>query len=239
MALPADKQRKDVSLEGKIKGFDLDHAEADEALDARQFHYGSLCSQYGGLDNATIARIEDAAMCCHLRDFQAALHIFDALPPELSHHPVVVYEHSQVHWLDWSLYKCEKVLEEGIAWAKENTPNSGRPGVYTLLRIVLGRTKVYTDGNFREARDAMREVKAWLSETPIEEYTDVQVSRVQFLSRKEDLGLTSLIKVPLRLQLLSPPPLLEQLGEQFRCRVFQGDPRRYRAERNAKAESPP
>lgn len=239
MALPADKQRKHVSLEGKIKGFDLDHAEADEALDARQFHYGSLCSQYGDLDNATIARIEEAAMCCHLRDFQAALHIFDALPPELSQHPVVVYERSQVYWLDWSLYECEKVLEEGIAWSKKNTPDSGRPGVYTLLRIVLGRTKVYTNGNFREARDAMRETKAWLSETPIEEYTDVQVSRVQFPSRKGDLGLTSLIKVPLRLQLLFAPPLLEPLGEQFRCRVFQSDPRRYREERNGKAEPPP
>ena len=34
---------------------------------------------------------------------------------------------------------------------------------------------MYTQGNFNEARDAMREVRLWLLKVPVEEYTEVQV----------------------------------------------------------------
>ena len=158
-----------------MQGFDLGHVKKEETFDARQFRYASLLSQRDGLDAATIAKIEEAAMCCHLRDFQAALCIFDALPAKVRQHPSIVYERSQVHWLDWSLYNCETVLEEGITWGKELTPDSAKPGIYTLLRIALGRVRAMTRGNFTEGRDALREVKHWLLHVPVEDFTDVQV----------------------------------------------------------------
>ena len=158
-----------------MQGFDLGHVKEEEAFDARQFRYSSLLSQYDNLEIATIAKIEEAAMCCHLRDFQAAFSIFDALPVEILQHPIVVYERSQVYWLDWSLYKCEKVLEEGIAWGKDHASGSAELGIYTLLRIALGRVRAMTRGNLTEGRDALREVRHWLLDVPVKDYTDVQV----------------------------------------------------------------
>ena len=94
----------------------------------------------------------------------------------------VVYERSQVYWLDWSLYKCEKALEEGISWGKEHTPGSAKLGIYTLLRMALGRVRAMTRGNLTEGRDALREVRLWLLNVPVEEYNDVQVGHSSFFS---------------------------------------------------------
>ena len=175
MTIFASWKLKKEPQQDAMQGFDLGHVKREEAFDARQFRYASLLSQHDGLDTATIAKIEEAAMCCHLRDFLAALCIFDALPVEILQHPLTVYERSQVYWLDWSLYKCEKVLEEGIAWGKDHTPDSAKPGIYTLLRIALGRVRAMTRGNLTEGRDALREVRRWLLNVPVKDYTDVQV----------------------------------------------------------------
>ena len=150
--------------------------EGNVNLDVCRLSYGSLSSQYIDLSDTTIVQIEEAAMCCHLRDFPAGLQILDSLPVELSRHPAVVYERSELLWHNWSLTSCEEFLEESLAWAKEHVPNSGKYGIYTLLRLALGRIKAYTMGNFTEARDAIREVKAWLLHVPVKEYTDVQVN---------------------------------------------------------------
>ena len=168
------KQKKKYEKD-EVQGFDLGHVKEELTFDARQYRYASLVSQHGDLDAATIAQIEEAAMLCHLRNFQAALRIFDGLPTGLSHHPAILYEHSQVYWLDWSLYKCEKLLEEGIAWGKDHFPDPTKPGMYTLLRIALGRIRAMTRGNLTQGRDAMREVRRWLLNVPVEDYTDVQV----------------------------------------------------------------
>ena len=165
-----------------MQGFDLGHVKKEEAFDARDFRYAPLLSQHDDLDTATMARIEEAVMCCHLRDFQAALCIFDALPVEIAQHPLIVYQRSQVYWLDWSLYKCEKVLEEGITWAKDHTPNSAEPGIYTLLRASLGMVRMLTRGNLTEGRNALREVRRWLSNVSVEDYTSVQVKAASFSS---------------------------------------------------------
>lgn len=76
------KQKKEPQQD-TMQGFELGRVKNEEAFDARQFRYASLLSQHDDLDITTIAKIEEAAMCCHLRDFQAALCIFDALPVEI------------------------------------------------------------------------------------------------------------------------------------------------------------
>lgn len=147
-------------------------------LDARKFKYGSLSSQYDTLDASTTAQLEQAALCCHMRDFQAALVILDALPLEIRHHPVVAFEHSQVYWFDWSLLDCARVLREALVWAEENRADYAENGIYTLLRVSFGRMEVYNKGDFTMARDAMREINDWLSNTSIEQYTEVQVFKL-------------------------------------------------------------
>ncbi|KAG8525556.1 uncharacterized protein KY384_009200 [Bacidia gigantensis] len=165
-----------------MRGFNLGHVKDEDTFDARQFRYTSLQSQYDDLDGATFAQIEEAAMCCHLRDFQAASCILDALPLEIRQHPAIVYERSQILWLDWSLFKCESVLEGGIVWGKDHIPDSAKPGIYALLRIALGRVRAMTRGDLTDGRNALREVRGWLLDVPIEEYTDVQVKFLIFLT---------------------------------------------------------
>lgn len=197
-----------------MQGFDLDNIKEEEVFDARQYRYVSLLSQRDDLDVATIAKIEEAAMCCHLRDFQAASSIFDALPVEISKHPFVVYERSQVYWLDWSLYKCEGVLEEGNAWGKDHAPDSVKLGIYTLLRMALGRVRAMTRGNLTDGRDALREVKQWLLDVPVRDYTDVQVRPSSRSSYITHVRLISTIQDVLHLYLLSIAPFLRRC---YRC----------------------
>lgn len=146
-------------------------------LDARKFKYGSLSSQYDTLDASTTSQLEQAALCCHMRDFQAALAILEAFPQEIRHHPVVAFEHSQVYWLEWSLLNCARILQEALIWGDENRADFAETGIYTLLRVSYGRTEVYNQGDFTRARDAMREIKSWLSNIPIKQYTEVQVAK--------------------------------------------------------------
>lgn len=144
-------------------------------LDARKFQYGSLSSLYDTLDASTTAQLEQAALCCHMRDFQAALTILESLPVEIRHHPVVAFEHSQVYFYYECFLDCARVLRDALKWAEENRPDVDEHGIYALLRVSFGRIKIYTEGDFTFARDAMREVKGWLSNLPIEQYSEVQV----------------------------------------------------------------
>lgn len=135
-----------MPLRNGIQGFALGYLKNEDELDARKFQYISLPSQCDAIDNVSLVKLEDAAMCCHLRDFKAASRIFKALPAEIFWHPLVVYEQSQVYWLDWSLYECENVLQKGIAWGKDHWPDSAKSGIYTLLRMALGRVRAMTSG---------------------------------------------------------------------------------------------
>lgn len=157
----------------------------ENVSDAREFKYGSLPSQYDTLDASTTMQLEQAALCCHMRDFQAALSALDAFPAEIRHHPVVAFEHSQVYWLEWSLLDCARILREALTWAEENRADVDEHGIYTLLRACLGKLEVYTRGDFTLARDAMREVNGWLSSISIEQYTDVQVFKTPGRNRNE------------------------------------------------------
>lgn len=158
-----------------MRGLNLNGIQAEEKLDARKYQYISLPSQCGTIDDLYMGQLEEAAMCCHLRDFKAALRIFKTLPPDIRHHPAVVFEESQVNWLDWSLYESEEVIRAGIAWGKEHAPKFADAGIYSLLRMALGRVRAMTHGNLIEGREGLREIRHWLREVPVEKYTDVQV----------------------------------------------------------------
>lgn len=149
--------------------------DSQNGLDARKFKYGFLSSQYDTLDASTAAQLEQAALCCHMRDFPAALTILNAFPVEVRHHPVVAVEHSQVYFLEWNLLDCARILREALSWAEENRADVDEHGIYTLLRLSFGRAEVYTKGDFTIARDAIRELNDWLHNVFIEQYTEVQV----------------------------------------------------------------
>lgn len=138
--------------------------------------HGNLWSQYHTLDPAAIAPLEQAILHCRVRAYDQSKAILDAFPPELKHHPVVAFERYQIYWLDWKLKDCLNVLQEAIAWAEAHGKVDDASGIYTLLRMSLGRAEVLVHGDFSKARDSLREIKRWLDKNPIYEYTDVQVS---------------------------------------------------------------
>lgn len=145
------------------------------SLDARKFRYGDIRSLHHTLDTAAAARLEEAALCCCLRDFDSAVAIFDAFPVDSLNHPVIAYYHSQVYWLQWRLFKCADILEGALTAANQSLPQFGDTGICTLLRVFRGSVQYYAEGHFTLMRDAMRETKSWLFDVPIQQYTDVQV----------------------------------------------------------------
>lgn len=146
------------------------------SLDARTFRYSDLRSLHHTLEAQVVAQLEEASLCCFLRDFEPAQEIFDTFPVDLCCHPVIAYQHAQVYWLQWLQYKGAEILEKALAAEGKFESVFRDSGVYTLLRICYGLVKYYAEGNFAPARDAMREVRGWLLYVPIEEYTDVQVN---------------------------------------------------------------
>ena len=167
VAIGSSKERSNVTIQSTFQ--------PPGTLDARIFKYGELPSLYYTLDDETVARVEEAALCCSLRDFESALAIFEALPIEVGSHPLVAYHHSQAYWLQWCHFKSANILWEALAEADAFAPRFKDTGVYTLLRVCYGIAKYYSDGDLSHARDAMREIKGWLSRIPIQEYMDVQV----------------------------------------------------------------
>lgn len=138
--------------------------------------HGNLWSQYHTLDPAAIAPLEQAILYCRVRAYDQSRAILDAFPPELKHHPVIAFERYQTYWLDWKLKDCLNVMREATAWAEVHGKVDNASGIYALLRMSWARAEVLVDADFSKARDSLREIKRWLVNTPIYEYTDVQVS---------------------------------------------------------------
>ena len=146
------------------------------SLDARMFRYGDLPSLYHTLDHQIIVRLEEAILCCCLRDFNSAVAVFDSFSVELRHHPVIAYQHSQAYWMQWSHFKGAEILQEALSAAEKSRADIQDPGVFTLLRLCYATAKYCTEGNLTLARDAMKETRSWLSDVPMQEYTDIQVN---------------------------------------------------------------
>jgi hypothetical protein len=152
--------------------------------------HGNLWSQYHTLDPTAIAPLEEAILFCRVRAYDQSNAILDAFPPELRQHPVVAFERSQNSWLGWKLKDCLNVLREAIAWAEAHGKVEDASGMYTLLRMSLARAEVLVDADFSKARESLREIKRWLENSPVDEYTDVQVSYT-VTTRRKSLRLTN------------------------------------------------
>ncbi|KAI4234773.1 MAG: hypothetical protein L6R40_006652 [Gallowayella cf. fulva] len=137
--------------------------------------YGSLTSQYDTVPVSVAALLEQASLYCRVRAFarcHSTLHVID---PDLTQHPVVAYETFLAYWAQWRLADSATVLEDALSSAQQSGKNTETYGIYTLLRIALGRAEIFTKGDFTKARDGMREVRRWLRDVPLDMYTDVQV----------------------------------------------------------------
>ena len=142
---------------------------------APSYQYGSLVSQYSTIAPSVVALLEEAALYRGARAFASCGSIYDSIDSDYRRHLVVAYEEFLTNWAQWRLLDCAKVLENALHWAETNGKDIRSYGLYTLLRIALGQTEVFTKGNFTMGRNSMREVRRWLKAATVHEYTDVEV----------------------------------------------------------------
>ena len=138
-------------------------------------YYVSLHSLYSNLDERTISDLEKAILYSKVRAFKESALAFDAFQGSQTNLPVIVFERFLDYMNQWRLYDATRVLENGLAATEGRSADLERSGIYILFRIYLAQMDVFTKGNFTRARNAMLEVKEWLAEIPIEDYTDIQV----------------------------------------------------------------
>ena len=150
--------------------------EVDDSRSDTPMHlYGSLPSQYECLPASVVALLEEASLYRLARTFPRCQSVYASIDAVFRHHPVVAYEEFLTYWAQWRLGECATVLVSALTWAQEKHEDAESSGVYTLLRIALGKANVFTCGNFTQARDGMREVRRWLKDVPVIHYTDLQV----------------------------------------------------------------
>ncbi|KAL8912475.1 MAG: hypothetical protein Q9172_007494, partial [Xanthocarpia lactea] len=137
--------------------------------------YGNLTCQYSALPIAVLPLLEKASLYCRVRAFDESHLAFESIDATIRHHPVVAYEEYLTYWAQWRLAESAQVLEDALTWHQKSHEHTETYGLYSLLRIALAKAEVFTKGDFTKARDSMREVKNWLRDFSVDQYTDLQV----------------------------------------------------------------
>ncbi|KAL8916572.1 MAG: hypothetical protein Q9208_008443 [Pyrenodesmia sp. 3 TL-2023] len=140
------------------------------------YYYGSITSQYANIPSSAATLVEEASLYGRVRAFSLCQAAFESIDRGMRSHAVVAYEQFLAYWAQWKLLDGAKTLEDALTQAQERGANTHEHGVYTLLRIALGKAEVFTRGNFTRARDSMREVRSWLRDVRFDTYTDVQIA---------------------------------------------------------------
>ena len=138
--------------------------------------YGALVSQYDTIPASVVTLLEEAILYCAVRAFADCQAAFDSIDPDFRHHPIIAYEEYMAYWAQCRMLDCAKVIENALDRAQATGEDTEGFGVYTLLRVALGKAEVFTKGNFAKARDSMREIRKWLRDATFDQYTQVEVN---------------------------------------------------------------
>ena len=138
--------------------------------------YGALVSQYDTIPASVVRLLEEAVLYRAVRAFADCQSTFDSIDHDFRHHPIIAYEEYLTYWAQWRLLDSAEVIEKALDRAQASGKDTQAFGVYTLLRVGLGKAEVFTKGNFTKARDSMREIRRWLKDATFDQYTDVEVN---------------------------------------------------------------
>ena len=174
-ALHLSKGSVAMSSSGAASSSSITPLSSNDKSGAPSYQYGSLVSQHNTIAPSIVSLLEEAALYRGARAFASCGSIYDSIDSDYRRHPVVAYEEFLANWAQWRLLDCAKVLENALHWAETSGKDIRGYGLYTLLRIALGQTEVFTKGNFTMGRNSMREVRRWLKAATVDEYTDVEV----------------------------------------------------------------
>lgn len=110
-------------------------ARGEAAAEARVVTHDGISSLYHTLDDQVVTRLEEAVLCCYLRDFESACAIFDGFASDMQRHPAIGYQHAQLSWVQWEKLKCAKVLRQALDATGYFQPPFLENQVYALLRF--------------------------------------------------------------------------------------------------------
>lgn len=152
--------------------------------------FGIHQSLYHTLTPSSVHLLEEAICLTRIFSFPSALAIFNTFDAPEKFAPVISIEHSQALFTQGNHGAAARVLRDALAYANSHHQAEGddewslKPE-YRLLRVMLGLVECFSEGTFVRGVEALNEMRLWLRDVRVEDYTDIQVSlysRGHFLS---------------------------------------------------------
>jgi hypothetical protein len=129
---------------------------------------------FARLPSAVIPVLENAILKTRVRLYEAAEEVFNNELSAYSHVPIVAIEHAELllHRL-----KCLRVLEVlDRVTAVSFTDNEEDRNVQRLIAIFRGAMKIKTEAIYEPALEELRRLQRDWASTPVDKYTDIQIS---------------------------------------------------------------
>jgi len=151
---------------------------------------GTHTSLYKSLPPEAIPILEDAILKSRARLYDAAEHIFENELSSYSHVPVIAIEHAETLLHRFKSYRILEVL--GKVPAGQPSGGEDQDDVHRLIALTVAFIKIHTEGMYEPVLEqVVRLQRDWLSK-PVDEYTDIQVSKGADEGQSASSGLESL-----------------------------------------------
>jgi hypothetical protein len=139
--------------------------------------YGLHTSLYADLAEEDVALLEKAIFLRGVCDFHGSVMIFENWSSPTKAHPAVALEYGLTLGLDGRHRKAGDIFQAALLRAQEDNPDPvAEADIYRLIRMHHGMTQIFSHGKLGPAWKSMQDVRPWLKQVPIREYTDIQVS---------------------------------------------------------------
>lgn len=135
--------------------------------------YSPISPLYHSLHTPEVPKLDQAVLYGQTRAFQESLAIFESFTTTVKQHPVIAYEYSTVLYAQGRPKDSASVIKDALQHQEQQQADA--LGIYKLLRLSLACMNVFSEGNFVQVRDSVKEIRSWLISMPIEDYTPLQV----------------------------------------------------------------
>jgi len=145
--------------------------------ESKKKYFGLNTSLYSTLDSETIEHLEKAIYFTRLCFYDEAQSIFEDKLSALKHIPVVIIEWAELFLLQLRLRDAINILESGFKASQDHDIDVDFDLTeYRLMRLFIGLCEIEGKGRLEGALQEIGRTVDWLTQVPVEEYSDVQVS---------------------------------------------------------------
>jgi hypothetical protein len=137
--------------------------------------HSPLSPMYEDFHTPEIPNLDQAVLYGQVRAFRESLVIFDSFSTDVRQHPVVAFELSCVLYAQGRPKDSATAIKKSLLRDQPHPDVEAISDIYKLLRLLLAVMEVFCEGSFVRGRESIKEIRAWLHSTPIENYTPLQV----------------------------------------------------------------